>query len=107
MSGKSDAELAGLIHADRIDILVDLAGHTSGNRLGAFTYRPAPVQATYLGFFATTGLEAMDYWITDAVLHPADTPEQIRGTDLPVAALLGLLPAATGNPSGIPLPEHR
>ena len=71
----TDAELASLIHADGIDILVDLAGHTGGNRLKAFTYRPAPVQATYLGYFASTGLEAMDYWITDAVLHPADTTE--------------------------------
>lgn len=75
---KTDAELAGLIHEDGIDILVDLAGHTSGNRLKAFTYRPAPVQATYLGFFAATGLEAMDYWVTDQVLHPLDTPEVAR-----------------------------
>ena len=72
---KTDAELASLIHADHIDILVDLVGHTGGNWLKVFTYRPAPVQATYLGFFASTGLEAMDYWITDAVLHPPDTTE--------------------------------
>ncbi len=72
---KNDAELARLIHRDGIDILVDLTGHTSGNRLKAFTYRPAPVQASYLGFFAATGLAAMDYWITDEVLHLQDTPE--------------------------------
>lgn len=72
---KNDAALAGLIHEDEIDILVDLTGHTAGNRLKAFTYRPAPVQASYLGFFAATGLAAMDYWITDEVLHPRDTPE--------------------------------
>lgn len=72
---KSDAELAQLIHEDGIDILVDLTGHTANNRLKAFTYRPAPIQASYLGFFASTGLAAMDYWITDAVLHPQDTPE--------------------------------
>jgi predicted O-linked N-acetylglucosamine transferase (SPINDLY family) len=71
----SDAELARLIRADSIDILVDLDGHTAHNRLKAFTYRPAPIQATYLGFFASTGLAAMDYWITDAVLHPQDTAE--------------------------------
>ncbi|HAN56139.1 MAG TPA: hypothetical protein DCQ77_08120, partial [Betaproteobacteria bacterium] len=75
---KTDKGLARLIHEDGIDILVDLAGHTSGNRLKAFTYRAAPVQATYLGFFAATGLEAMDYWITDEVLHPLDTPELAR-----------------------------
>ncbi|MDT8399502.1 MAG: tetratricopeptide repeat protein [Pseudomonadales bacterium] len=71
----SNAELAQLIREDRIDILVDLSGHTMNNRLGAFTYRPAPVQVTYLGFFAPTGLQAMDYWITDSVLHPEDTRE--------------------------------
>ena len=75
VSYKNDAELARLVHEDGIDILVDLTGHTAHNRLKAFTYRPAPVQATYLGFFAATGLSAMDYWITDEVLHPPDTPE--------------------------------
>lgn len=73
--GMSDAQLAQIIHDDRIDILVDLAGHTAGNRLKAFAYKPAPVQATYLGYCATTGLEEIDYWITDDVIHPADTPE--------------------------------
>lgn len=75
VADKSDAELARFIHEDGIDILVDLAGHTEDNRLITFTYRPAPVQATYLGFFAATGLAAMDYWITDEVIHPADTQE--------------------------------
>ncbi len=73
---KNDAELAKLIHEDGIDILVDLTGHTAGNRLKAFTYKPAPVQVTYLGFFAPTGLATMDYWITDEVLHPLNTLEQ-------------------------------
>jgi len=72
---KNDEELARLIHKDRIDVLVDLSGHTANNRLKAFTYRPAKVQVTYLGFFASTGLEAMDYWITDTVLHPLDSRE--------------------------------
>ena len=74
--GMTDQALASRIHDDGIDILVDLAGHTAGHRLGAFTYRPAPVQATYLGYCATTGLETMDYWITDAVIHPPATIER-------------------------------
>lgn len=76
VADKTDSELARIIYDDGVDILVDLAGHTGQNRLKAFTYRPAPVQATYLGFFAASGLEAMDYWITDEVLHPVDTQEQ-------------------------------
>ncbi|MBF0368918.1 MAG: hypothetical protein HQL52_05600 [Magnetococcales bacterium] len=74
--GLGDRELAQLIRKDGIDILVDLAGHTAHNRLGTFTYRPAPVQVTYLGYFTTTGLSAMDYWLTDHALHPETTPEQ-------------------------------
>lgn len=70
-----DRSLAQQIYADGIDILIDLAGHTDGNRLMAFTHRPAPIQATYLGYCASSGLGAMDYWITDAVLHPEDSPE--------------------------------
>jgi len=72
---KRDIELASLIHKDEIDILVDLAGHSRENRLKVFTYRPAPIQAMYLGYCASSGLQAMDYWITDEVLHPLDTPE--------------------------------
>jgi predicted O-linked N-acetylglucosamine transferase (SPINDLY family) len=74
--GMTDAQLAKRIHDDGIDILVDLAGHTAGHRLGAFCYQPAPIQATYLGYCATTGLATMDYWLTDEVIHPPDTMEQ-------------------------------
>ncbi len=77
-----DAALARAIFEDGIHILVDLAGHTAGNRLGAFVYRPAPVQATYLGYCATTGLSTMDYWITDAMLMPPDSPELSTETAL-------------------------
>jgi len=66
----SDAELRDRIDADGIDVLVDLSGHTAHNRLGAFALRAAPVQAHYLGYFASTGLTEMDYWIGDEVLTP-------------------------------------
>jgi len=72
----SDGALAGLIHDNRIDILVDLSGHTFGGRLMTFERKPAPVQVTYLGYANTTGLETMDYWLTDSVLHPPDTRQQ-------------------------------
>jgi predicted O-linked N-acetylglucosamine transferase (SPINDLY family)/predicted SAM-dependent methyltransferase len=66
----SDAELADRIRADRIDILVDLSGHTAHNRLPVFGMKPAPVQATYLGYPNTTGLAAIDYRLTDARADP-------------------------------------
>jgi predicted O-linked N-acetylglucosamine transferase (SPINDLY family) len=69
--GLSDVALADRIRADRIDILVDLAGHTTGNRLLAFAHRPAPVQLTYfIGHGMTTGLSAIDGFIGDAQLAP-------------------------------------
>ena len=74
--GLTTREMADVIAADGLDILVDLAGHTRNNVLPVFGYRPAPVQATYLGYFATTGMPEIDYWITDEMLHPADTAEQ-------------------------------
>lgn len=69
----SDDELADKIHEDRIDILVDLSGHTAYNRLPVFVRKPAPVQATWIGYFHSTGLESIDYYITDPYTTPANS----------------------------------
>ena len=65
-----DEQLRDVIEFQAIDILVDLAGHTARNRLAMFTYRPALVQVTWLGYPGTTGLSCVDYRISDAVADP-------------------------------------
>jgi protein O-GlcNAc transferase len=69
-AGLTDEQLEALIRADRIDMLIDLAGHTGDNRLKVFAMRPAPLQLSYLEYPATTGLDAIDYKITDAIADP-------------------------------------
>ncbi len=78
--GLTDAEVIEQIKQDQIDILIDLAGHTDDNRLPIFFSKPAPIQASYLGYFATTGIPTIDYWITDHHLHPVDTEEKTSET---------------------------
>lgn len=73
--GQTNQAIAQRIHDDRIDILVDLMGHTSMTRLGALAYRPAPIQITWLGYPGTTGASFVDYIIGDPVVTPADAFE--------------------------------
>ena len=82
IAGLSDERVAELVRADRIDILVDLAGHTARNRLLVFARKPAPVQVTWLGYPNTTGLAAIDFRLTEAVSDPLGLTEAWHSEEL-------------------------
>ena len=69
---KSDQEVAKLVHDLQVDIAIDRSGHTQGNRMGIFAFRPAPIQAIYLGYPSTTGTRFIDYIIADKVVVPLE-----------------------------------
>lgn len=77
-SAMSDDELADAIHADGIDVLVDLMGHSSIPRPGVFCRRPAPVQVAWLGYLNTTGLSRMDFRLTDGRSDPPGVSELVH-----------------------------
>ncbi len=82
LRGLPDDQVAKMVRADRIDILVDLAGHTAYSRMGVFARKPAPVQAGWLGYPNTTGLSAVDYRITDAFADPPGAADRLHTEQL-------------------------
>ena len=108
--GLDDARLAERIRADAIDILIDLSGHTSDNRLQMFARQPAPVQATWLGFPGTTGAPGIQYRLTDDILDPPGS--EAESTETPIRLASGFfcyqpLPEWGGLLKVGPLPAER
>lgn len=75
ITGLSDDQVDRMIRQDQIDILIDLAGHTGHNRLLVFARKPAPIQVTYLGYPNTTGVETIEYRLSDADADPVRTSD--------------------------------
>ena len=80
ISRQSDAEARDRIQELGVDVLLDLSGHTAFSRMAMVALRAAPVQAHYLGFFASTGISQMDYWIADPVLVPPESDSDFSET---------------------------
>ncbi|KAA8518549.1 hypothetical protein F0562_016023 [Nyssa sinensis] len=74
--GIDEKKVASMVREDKVDILVELTGHTANNKLGMMACRPAPVQVTWIGYPNTTGLPTIDYRITDSLADPPDTRQK-------------------------------
>jgi predicted O-linked N-acetylglucosamine transferase (SPINDLY family) len=103
----TDADLARMIHEDRIDILIDLSLHTPGNRLGVFARKPAPVQATWLGYAGTTGLETVDLRLTDRFIDPPGGDEFYSERSVRLPNCFWCYQAPEKSPEINPLPAEK
>ncbi|CAL9750138.1 unnamed protein product [Musa acuminata subsp. burmannicoides] len=74
--GVDERKVASMVRDDKIDILVELTGHTANNKLGMMACRPAPVQVTWIGYPNTTGLPTIDYRMTDGLVDPPNTRQK-------------------------------
>ena len=103
-TGMPDQQLANQIRSDQIDILVDISGHTGGNRLSVFARKPAPVSLHWLDFGYTTGLKAVDYYLTDNQTIPVGTEHVFSEQPwrLPGSALVYRPGPAMGDVSDLP-----
>jgi predicted O-linked N-acetylglucosamine transferase (SPINDLY family)/GT2 family glycosyltransferase len=105
--GLSDDELARQIRNDRIDLLVDLGGHTAGSRLRALAARPAPVQVSWLGYPGTTGMAAIDYRLSDPVADPPGSEQDYTERLIRLPGCFCCYQPAARQPRDSALPEER
>ena len=103
----NDEEATAALRAAQLDILVDLSGHTAFHRLLSFAERPAPVQVSWIGYFHSTGLSAMDYFLTDPYTTPADGGQLFSETPLwlPATRFCFRPPAYTSEVGPLPCEE--
>jgi Predicted O-linked N-acetylglucosamine transferase, SPINDLY family len=102
--GKSDEAAARSIHADGVHVLLDLSGHTADNRLPVFAWKPAPVQVTWLGLPATSGVAEMDYVLGDPHAIPAEYENHFSEAvwRMPESCLCLTVPASPVNVAPLP-----
>ncbi len=107
ISAKSDDEAEAMIRSDQIDILVDLAGHTGGNRLPIFTRKPAPVQVHAWGFAHGSGCPEIDYFLADPYAVPEDEREHFAEKIWDLPAIVCYAAPEYGQPGTSPAPCTR
>ncbi|MFM0636652.1 tetratricopeptide repeat protein [Paraburkholderia metrosideri] len=102
IAGMTDEQFATKVRADKIDILIDMTGHTGRNRLQTFARKPAPIQVSWIGYPATTGLDAMDYYLSDRFFTPfGDIERQFSEKLVHLAAIGPFQPEKTAPPVNI------
>ncbi|BBO12678.1 hypothetical protein TM102_41480 [Bradyrhizobium sp. TM102] len=99
----SDDELADRIQADKVDILIDVSGHTTGNRLQVFARKPAPIQATGFGHATGTGMQTMDYVLADPVFIPQSARHLLAEKVFDLPCLNTIDPILDVPPSELPM----
>ena len=100
VEGMTDREIAAALQADDVDILLELNGFTQGSRIATLAYKPAPVQISWLGYPFTSGLKAIDYFIIDRFMKPADESLFVEEMLIMPGA-----PACFGNFPDVPIEE--
>ncbi len=99
----SDDELADRIEADKVDILIDVSGHSNGNRLQVFARKPAPIQVTGFGHATGTGLRTMDYVLADPIFMPQSARHLLAEKVYDLPCLITTEPILDVAPSELPM----